>query len=214
MNMLKSLTIAAGLITMLSISGSALANMITGTIDGKRTEFYQEDIWQIISDITPDTEADRELLSKSDKKFVRQLGSYQKKITRLQAKAEIRELNDKQTNRLLKREDRLVQLLDSRGFLDSLLLAGLVDDNDFVPDNQPNSGLSGPNSQEPPYATSVPEPSTNDFVPDNQPNSGFSGPNSQEPPYATSVPEPSTLALLALGLLFLGIARGKHTYRP
>ncbi len=182
MYLLKCLTIAAGVITMLASSGSAIAIMITGTIDGVHTEFYQEDIWHIISDITPDTKAEKKLLTNSDKKFVRQIGKYQKNITRLQKKAGIRELNEKQTNRLLKHEDRLVQLLDSRDLLDRLLLTELVEHNDFVPNDQTDSGI-------PDYS-------------------------SREPRNEASVPEPSTLILLALGLLFLGVARGKHTYRP
>ena len=180
-NILKCLTIAAGLFTMLASSGSAVAIMITGTIDGKQTGFNQEDIWQVISDIAPDTRAEKKLLSRSDKKFIRQIGKHQKRITKLQEKAEIRELNEKQANRLLKHEDRLVQLLDSRNLLDSLLQVGSVDFNDFVPNDQTGNG-----------------------------NTDHS---SQEPPNEVSVPEPSTLILLALGLLFIGVARGKYTYR-
>jgi hypothetical protein len=59
---------------MLVSSSGAIASMITGTIDGVRTEFYQEDIWQIIADITPDTRAGIKLLSSSDKKFVQKIG--------------------------------------------------------------------------------------------------------------------------------------------
>jgi len=165
---------------MLASSGSALAVMITGTIDGVHTDFYQEDVWQIISDITPDTRAERKLLSRSDKKFVRKVGIYQKSIDRLLDRAEFRELGEKQVNRLLLREDRLVQLLHSRNFLDSLLTAGLDDPVAVIPDDQTYSGVTGDSSGE----------SQNE----------------------ASVPEPSTLALLALGLLFIGVARGKHAY--
>jgi hypothetical protein len=181
MNMLKCLTMVAGLLTMLASSGSAFAIMITGTINGVQTEFYQEDIWQVISDVTPDTKAEKKLLSRSDKKFIKQIGMLQKGITKLQERAEIRELNKKQANRLLKREDRLVQLLDSRDLLNRLLLAGLVDHNDFVPNDQTDGGIT-------------------DYP-------------SQQPSNEASVPEPSTLILLALGLLFIGVAQGKRTYR-
>ena len=169
-------------IGMLASSCSVTASMITGTIDGVPTEFYQEDIWQIISDVTPDTKADKKLLSKSDEKFVRQLGKYQKHIIKLQNKAENHELNDKLANRLLKREDRLVQLLNSRNLLDRLLLSTLNDPDVFVHNDKTNSGIT-------------------DYTP-------------QEPLHETSVPEPSTLTLLALGFLCLGVAHGKHVYRP
>jgi PEP-CTERM motif len=167
---------------MLASSGSAVAITITGTIDGVHTEFYREDIWQIISDATPDTKAEKNLLSKRDKKFVRQIGSYQKQITKLQEKAEIRELKETQANRLLTLEDRLVQSLQSRNLLDGLLLAGLDVPDDFVRYDQTDSGIT-------------------DYT-------------FQEPLHETSVPEPSTLTLLALGLLCLGVAHGKHAYRP
>jgi hypothetical protein len=166
---------------MLVSSSGAIASMITGTIDGVRTEFYQEDIWQIIADITPDTRAGIKLLSSSDKKFVQKIGKYQNKITKLQNKADIRGLNEKQPNRLLMREDRLVQLLDSRNLLDSLLLAGMNNLNDLVLNDQTESGITD-------YA-------------------------SQKSQQETGVPEPSTLVLLALGLLCLGVANGRHTYR-
>ena len=179
MNLITRSTIG---LAMLASSGGAIASMITGTIDGVHSEFYQEDIWQIISDITPDTRAEKKLLSKSDKKFVRKIGRYQKNITKLQNKAEIRELNKKQANRLLKSEDHLVQLLDSRNLLDRLLLTGLDDPNDFVLDNQTDTGIT-------------------DYT-------------SQESSLGTSVPEPSTLALLTLGMLCLGVAHGRHAYRP
>jgi PEP-CTERM motif len=146
--------------SMLASSGGAIASLITGTIDGVHSEFYQEDIWQIISDITPDTKAEKRLLSKSDKKFVRKIGKYQKYITKLQNKDKIRELKEKQVNRLLKSEDRLVQLLNSRNLLDRLLLAGLDDPNDFVLNNQTDSGMTDYTSQEPSHETSIPEPST------------------------------------------------------
>ena len=145
---------------MLASSGGAIAGMITGTIDGVHTEFYQEDIWQIIADITPDTRAEKKLLSKSDKKFVKIIGKYQKKITKLQNKAEIRGLNEKQANRLLKREDRLVQLLDSRNLLDRLLLAGLNNPGNYPLNGQTDSGTTEYISQESQHETGVPEPST------------------------------------------------------
>jgi len=69
---------------MLASSGGAIATMITGTINGVHTEFNQDDIWQIISDITPDTKAGKKLLSKSDRIFVKNINNYQKKITKLQ----------------------------------------------------------------------------------------------------------------------------------
>jgi len=166
---------------MLASSGGSIASIITGTIDGVRTEFYQEDIWQIIADITPDTRSEIKLLSRSDKKFVHKIGNYQKKITKLQNKAEIREPNEKQANRLLKREDSLVQMLDSRNLLDRLLLAGL--------DNPDNSVLNG------------------------QTDSGITDYISQESQQETGVPQPSTLILLALGLLCLRVANGRHAYR-
>ena len=166
---------------MLASSGGAIAGMITGTIDGVHTEFYQEDIWQIIADITPDTRAEKQLLTKSDKKFVKIIGKYQKKITKLQNKAEIRGLNEKQANRLLKREDRLVQLLDSRNLLDRLLLVGLTNPGNHLLNSQTDSGTSG-------------------YI-------------SQESQNETGVPEPSTLLLLALGLLCLGVANGRHASR-
>jgi hypothetical protein len=145
---------------MLASSGGAIAGMITGAIDGVHTEFYQEDIWQIIADITPDTRAEKQLLTKSDKKFVKIIGKYQKKITKLQNKAEIRGLNEKQANRLLKREDRLVQLLDSRNLLDRLLLAGLTNPGDHLLNSQTDSGTTGYISRESQHETGVPEPST------------------------------------------------------
>jgi hypothetical protein len=167
---------------MLASTSGAIAGIITGTIDGVQTEFYQEDIWQIISDITPDTKAEKKLLSKRDNNFVRKIGVYQNNITKLQNKAEIRELNEKQANRLLKREDRLVQLLNSRNLLDRLLLAGLDGPNDFVLNDQTDSGIT-------------------EYSP-------------QELQHETSISEPSALVLLALGLLCLGVAHGKHAYRP
>jgi hypothetical protein len=145
---------------MLASSGGAIAGMITGTIDGVHTEFYQEDIWQIIADITPDTRAEKQLLTKSDKKFVKIIGKYQKKITKLQNKAEIRGLNEKQANRLLKREDRLVQLLDSRNLLDRLLLAGLNNSGNSILNGQTDSGTTEYISQESQFETGVPEPPT------------------------------------------------------
>ena len=145
---------------MLASSGGAIASIITGTIDGVRTEFYQEDIWQIIADITPDTRAEKKLLSGNDKKFVKKVGKYQKKITKLQNKAEIRELNKKQTNRLLKREHHLVQMLDSRNLLGHLLLAGLDNPNEFVVNDQTNSGITEYIPRESQHETGVPEPST------------------------------------------------------
>jgi PEP-CTERM motif len=145
---------------MLVSSSSVTAVMITGTLDGVRTEFYQEDIWQIISDITPDTKAEKKRLSKSDKKFVRKIGKDQKNITRLQNKAEIRELKEKQLNRLLKREDHLVQLLNSRNLLDRLLLAGLDDPAEFVSNDQTDRGITADTYQEPLHESRVPEPST------------------------------------------------------
>lgn len=207
MNMLKCLTIVAGLLTMLASSGSAIAIMITGTIDGMHTEFYQEDIWQIISDVTPDTKAERKLLSKSDKHFLRQIGKQQRKITRLQEKAEILELNEKQANRLLKHEYLLVRLLDSRDLLDRLLLAGVVDHNDFVLNDQTDSGITDDSFQEP-TDSGITDDSSQEPT-----DSGITDYSSQEPPTEASVPEPSTLILLALGLLFIGVAHGKHTYR-
>ena len=164
--------------SLLASSGGAIATMITGTVDGAHTEFYQEDIWQVISDITPDNRAEKKLLSRDDKTFIRQVGFYQKNITRLQNKAESRGLSEKQLNRLLEREDLLVQMLNSRNLLDHLLLAGLDDPIEFVPDGQANSGITEGASR--------------------------------ESPNETSVPEPSTLTLLALGLLFVGVARSKH----
>jgi len=143
---------------MLASSGGAIAGMITGTIDGVRTEFYQEDIWQIIADITPDTRAEKKLLSGSDKKFVKKIGKYQKKITRLQNKAGIRELNGKQANSLLKREDRLVQLLDSRNLLDRLLLVGLNNPGNSILNVQTDSGITEYIPQESQFETGVPEP--------------------------------------------------------
>jgi|GEM_PF-3084289 len=167
---------------MLASSGGAIATMITGTINGVHTEFNQDDIWQIISDITPDTKAGKKLLSKSDRIFVKNINNYQKKITKLQNKAEIRELNAKQANQLLNREDRLLQLLDSRNLLDSLLLARLNNPNNLVLNDQTHNGII-------------------EYT-------------SQESQHEASVPEPSTLILLALGLLCLSVAHGKHAYRP
>jgi PEP-CTERM motif len=171
---------------MLASSGVAIATMISGTIewpeDGVRTEFYQEDIWQIISDITPDTKAEKKLLSKNDIIFVKKVGKYQKKISKLENKADVRELNEKQANRLLKWEDDLLQLLNSRNLLDSLLLAELDSPNELVLNDQ-----------------------TDNIITDN---------TSQESQHEASVPEPSTLTLLALGLLCLGVAHGKHACRP
>jgi PEP-CTERM motif len=171
---------------MLASSGVAIATMISGTIewpeDGVRTEFHQEDIWQIISDITPDTKAEKKLLSKNDIIFVKKVGKYQKKISKLENKADVRELNEKQANRLLKWEDDLLQLLNSRNLLDSLLLAELDSPNELVLNDQ-----------------------TDNIITDN---------TSQESQHEASVPEPSTLTLLALGLLCLGVAHGKHACRP
>jgi hypothetical protein len=151
-------------LTLLASSGVAVATMISGTLewpeDGVRTQFYQEDIWQIISDITPDTKADKKLLSKSDRKFVTKVGTYQAKIIKLENKAEIRELNEKQANRLLKLDDRLLQLLNSRNLLDSLLLTVLNTPDDPVLNDQTNGSTGEYNSQEPQNEAGVPEPST------------------------------------------------------
>jgi PEP-CTERM motif len=195
---------------MLVSSGGAIATMISGTIiwpeDGVRTEFYQEDIWQIISDITPDTKAEKKLLSKNDKNFVKNASKYQKKIIKLENKAEVRELNKKQANSLLNLEDRLLQLLNSRNLLDSLLLAELnsPSPNNLVPNDQTNNGINDYSSQD----------SQNDLVFNDMTNSGITEYSSQESQLETSVPEPSTLVLLALGLLCLGVAHGKHACRP
>ena len=182
MKMLKCLVIATGLFTVLASAGGAFATMISGTIawpeDGVRTEFYQEDIWQIISDITPDT------MAENDRKFVKKAGKYQKQIIKLENKAEVRELNKKQANHLLKLEDRLLQLLNSRNLLDSMLLAQL------------NS------------------PSPDDPLLNDQTDNGINDYSSQESQLDTSVPEPSTLILLALGLFCLVAAHSKHAYRP
>jgi hypothetical protein len=134
-------------LTLLASSGGVIAGIITGTIDGAGTEFYQEDIWQIISDITPNTRA--------EKKLVQKIGKHQKKISYLQNKAEIRELNEKQAIRLLKREDRLVQLLDSRNLLDRLLLAGLDNPNNSVLNGQTDSGIFEYFSQESQHETGI-----------------------------------------------------------
>jgi len=150
-------------LTLLASSGVAVATMISGTIEwpenGVRTQFYQEDIWQIISDITPDTKAGIKLLSRSDKKFVTKVGMYQKKITRLENMAEIRELNEKQANRLLKWEDRLLQSLNRRNLLDRLLLAGLNEPSEFVVNDQTDNGIYDNASRESQQEASVPEPS-------------------------------------------------------
>jgi len=150
-------------LTLLASSGVAVATMISGTIEwpenGVRTQFYQEDIWQIISDITPDTKAGIKLLSRSDKKFVTKIGMYQKKITRLENMAEIRELNEKQANRLLKWEDRLLQSLNRRNLLDRLLLAGLNEPSEFVVNDQTDNGIYDNASRESQQEASVPEPS-------------------------------------------------------
>ena len=58
-------------LAMLASSGSAAAIMITGTIDDLQGDFHREDIWQIISDVTPDTRAAKRQLSGDDKKFVK-----------------------------------------------------------------------------------------------------------------------------------------------
>lgn len=145
---------------LLVSSGSAAAIMITGTIDGVQTEFDRGDIWQIISDVTPDTRAERRLLAKEDKKFVKQIGKLQKKITKLQDKAAIRDLKEKQATRLVKREARLLELLDSRGLLDGLLLAGLNNPAVSVLDDQTGGGLNGGGVEQPlPPSIGVPEPS-------------------------------------------------------
>ena len=156
---------------MLAGSGSASAIMIAGTIDGVQSEFYREDIWQIISGVTPEDKAGRKLLAKDDRKFVKHAG-------KLQDKATTRELKGKQEKRLVKFEDRLLGLLDSRDLLDDLLLAGLDD---------PDGSLL-----------------------DGQTDGDFSDDDIQEPTYGTAVPEPSTLALLALGLFSLCVARNKR----
>ena len=195
---------------MLVSSGGAIATMISGTIvwpeDGVRTEFYQEDIWQIISDITPDTKAEKKLLSKNDKILVKNASKYQKKIIKLENKAEVRELNKKQANSLLNLEDRLLQLLNSRNLLDSLLLAELnsPSPNNLVPNDQTDNGINDYSSQD----------SQNDLVFNDMTNSGITEYSLQESQLETSVPEPSTLVLLALGLLCLAVAHGKHAYRP
>jgi hypothetical protein len=195
---------------MLVSSGGAIATMISGSIvwpeDGVRTEFYQEDIWQIISDITPDTKAEKKLLSKNDKFLVKNAIKYQKKIIKLENKAEVRELNKKQANSLLNLEDRLLQLLNSRNLLDSLLLAELnsPSPNNLVPNDQTDNGINDYSSQD----------SQNDLVFNDMTNSGITEYSLQESQLETSVPEPSTLVLLALGLLCLAVAHGKHAYRP
>lgn len=165
-------------LSILACSGRAAAIMITGTVDGVPSEFYQEDIWQIISDITPDTRAERKLLSKTDKKFVKQVSKLQKKIIKLENKAATRGLREKQENRLRMHEDRLVELLNSRDLLDNLILSGLNDTEELVNDDLTNN---------------------NTF------DSEFTVTQTD-----MTVPEPSVITLLALGLVWVGVAHDRR----
>lgn len=145
---------------LLASSGSVLAIMISGQVNGVQAEFHQEDIWQIISDTTPDTRAGKKLLSRDDKRFVRQIGRFQKNINTLQKRAEIRELRERQSYRLLMFEDGLLQLLSSRYLLKDLLPGGSNNPYDFVPGNLVYSGIDEYDDQESRPTASVPEPGT------------------------------------------------------
>lgn len=157
MNIVTRSIIGLGL---LASSGSVLAIMISGQVNGVQTEFYQEDIWQIIADTTPDTRAEKKLLSRDDKRFVRQISRFQKNINKLQKRAEIRGLRERQSYRLLMLEDGLLQLLSSRDLLNGLLLDGLNSPDDFVPGDLVYSGIDEYDDQEPRPSASVPEPGT------------------------------------------------------